>query len=245
MTRPCFSRSPKAPYEPDIQSQRCPTPIPEVLRDDVKGLKLAISPDLGIYNVDLEILENLKASVAALEDAGARVDWVDLNWPVDYIKHWEDYWGVFLAAQFGHHLADHRDRMDPELVCLMEAGMKIDAVSMERGAMVRTQQWYKMAKLFETYDALICPTTGKVAPSVHANESDFNTFEENGAYNALDMTAIFNNVSLCPAIAVPNGFTRAGLPTSVQVVGHRFDDPMVLRIAKCLETRAPWTNWRP
>lgn len=239
-----FLKITQGAYEPDIQSQRNPTPIPDVIQSDAKGLRLAVSPDLGIYNVDPEIIGNLGQSVSALEDAGAQVDWVDLNWPVDYIKHWEDYWGVFLAAQFGHHLEQHRDRMDPELVGLMEAGMKIDAVSMERGAIVRTEQWHKMAKLFETYDALICPTTAKVAPSVRANESDFTTFDENGGYNALDMTAIFNNVSVCPAIAVPNGFTKAGLPTSVQVVGHRFDDPMVLRLAKCLERRAPWANWQ-
>lgn len=240
-----FLKITQGAFEPDIQSQRNPMPIPDLLQSDAKGLRLAISPDLGIYNVDPEIVANLKESVSALEDAGAQVDWVDLDWPVDYIKHWEDYWGVFLAAQFGHHLEQHRDRMDPELVGLMEAGMKIDAVTMERGAIVRTEQWHKMAELFETYDALICPTTAKVAPPVNANESDFTTFCDNGRYNALDMTAIFNNVSVCPAIAVPNGFTKAGLPTSVQAVGRRFDDPMVLRIAKCLEARAPWDNWQP
>jgi aspartyl-tRNA(Asn)/glutamyl-tRNA(Gln) amidotransferase subunit A len=49
------------------------------------------------------------------------------------------------------------------------------------------------------------------------------------------MTSPFNNVAQCPALSVPSGFTAAGLPSAVQIVGRRFDDPTVLTIGKAVE----------
>jgi aspartyl-tRNA(Asn)/glutamyl-tRNA(Gln) amidotransferase subunit A len=36
--------------------------------------------------------------------------------------------------------------------------------------------------------------------------------------------------------------TASGLPTAIQIVGRRFDDPTVLRIAKALEAARPWAD---
>ena len=62
--------------------------------------------------------------------------------------------------------------------------------------------------------------------------------------NGLELTSVFNNISVCPAIAVPNWSLEDGLPTSVQIIGRRFDDPTVLCIAACLENQMPWPQWQ-
>lgn len=235
----------EGPDEADIQSQLCPTPIPATLPTDCRGLRLAISPDLGFYNVDQVILDNLRRSADALRDAGAVVEWVDLDWPASYATDWGLYWGVFLAAQYGHLLRDHRHDMDPDLVAIIEAGLRQDAVTIERGALGRTRQWRDMARLFETHDALLCPTMARVAPPVTGRDAEYEARDAAGRLNGLEMTAIFNNVSACPAIAVPNWQRADGLPTSIQIVGRRFDDPTVLRIAASLEARQPWPQWVP
>jgi Asp-tRNA(Asn)/Glu-tRNA(Gln) amidotransferase A subunit family amidase len=59
------------------------------------------------------------------------------------------------------------------------------------------------------------------------------------------MTSVFNFVSQCPALSVPSGFTRAGLPTGLQIVGRRFADSTVLAIGAALEGRRPWGARRP
>ena len=240
-----FLRVTEGADERDIQSQRNPVPIPKPLRTDAGGLRLAASPDLGFYEVDSAVLRNLEKSVAALRDAGATVDWIDLDWPASHATDWFDYWCVFLAAQYGHLLDDGRDQMDPELASILESGKRLDAVTIERGAIARTRQWRDMAHMFGTYDALVCPTTAKPAPLTTAKSPDFEIPDENGRLHGLDMTAVFNNVAVCPAIAVPNWSPEDELPTSVQVVGRRFDDPTVLRIAACLEYQAPWPHWQP
>ncbi len=60
-----------------------------------------------------------------------------------------------------------------------------------------------------------------------------------------EMTSPFNLVSQCPALSVPSGFTREGLPTGLQIVGRRFDDLAVLRIGAALERARPWAARRP
>ncbi len=240
-----FLRVTEGADERDIQSQRYPVPVPNPLRTDAGGLRIAASPDLGFYEVDPAVLRNLERSVVALRDAGATVDWIDLDWPASHATDWFDYWCVYLAAQYGHLLDDDRDRMDPELASILESGKRLDAVTIERGAIARTRQWRDMAHMFGTYDALVCPTTAKPAPLITARSPDFEIPDENGRLHGLDMTAVFNNVAVCPAIAVPNWSPDDELPTSVQVVGRRFDDPTVLRIAACLEYQAPWPQWQP
>jgi aspartyl-tRNA(Asn)/glutamyl-tRNA(Gln) amidotransferase subunit A len=48
-----------------------------------------------------------------------------------------------------------------------------------------------------------------------------------------------------PAVVVPSGFTREGLPVSIQIVGRRFDDATVLRIARAYERVTDWHRRRP
>jgi aspartyl-tRNA(Asn)/glutamyl-tRNA(Gln) amidotransferase subunit A len=48
-----------------------------------------------------------------------------------------------------------------------------------------------------------------------------------------------------PAASVPCGFTAAGLPVGLQVVGPRFDDLGVLQAAAAFEAVQPWADRRP
>ncbi|MDP8921877.1 MAG: amidase family protein, partial [Chloroflexota bacterium] len=57
-------------------------------------------------------------------------------------------------------------------------------------------------------------------------------------------TQVWNLVGL-PAACVPSGFSREGLPVSIQVVGRPFDDATVLRIARAYERATPWHTRRP
>ena len=48
-----------------------------------------------------------------------------------------------------------------------------------------------------------------------------------------------------PAIAVPCGFTRSGLPISVQLIARRFDEATLLRAAHAYEQASGWSKRRP
>jgi aspartyl-tRNA(Asn)/glutamyl-tRNA(Gln) amidotransferase subunit A len=53
------------------------------------------------------------------------------------------------------------------------------------------------------------------------------------------------NLTGQPAASVPCGFTKAGLPIGLQVVGRRFDDVSVLRACALFEAARPWAPRRP
>ena len=53
------------------------------------------------------------------------------------------------------------------------------------------------------------------------------------------------NVTGQPAIAVPGGFTKSGLPLSIQIIGHNFQEAMVYRVAAAYEDATGWVNQHP
>jgi aspartyl-tRNA(Asn)/glutamyl-tRNA(Gln) amidotransferase subunit A len=53
------------------------------------------------------------------------------------------------------------------------------------------------------------------------------------------------NVTGQPAIAIPAGFTKDGLPLSLQLIGHPFQEAMVYRIAQAYERATGWTERHP
>ena len=53
------------------------------------------------------------------------------------------------------------------------------------------------------------------------------------------------NWSGSPAASIPCGFTPAGLPVGLQIVGRRFDDLGVLQASAAFEEARPWAQHRP
>jgi Asp-tRNA(Asn)/Glu-tRNA(Gln) amidotransferase A subunit family amidase len=230
----------------DADPQSLPAlPLPDPLPRDLTGMKLALSMDLGFHTVEDEIAANTRRAAAALADAGAEVREIELPWTSELEAAWFQHWGVLLAACFGDALESHRERMDPRLVALMERGLEMNAVEFKRIEMLRTKQWQALARVLEEHDALLCPTMPIPAPPVGRADGDYCYTDAEGRYRGFDMTSVFNFVSQCPALSVPSGFTRAGLPTGLQIVGRRFADSTVLTIGAALEERMPWTGRKP
>jgi len=235
----------QGPDDCDIQSLKPALDVPVPPPGKLKGRRLALSVDLGFYAVDPEIEANTRAAAEALRSAGAEVEEVELAWTREQGDAWTAYWGVYLAAAFEQVLPDYRERMDPHVVALIEAGQAMGAVPFKRIETICTEQWLELARVFESFDAVLCPTMAQPAPPVEMSDADFQEEDEDGRFHGLDMTALFNNVSQCPALSVPSGFTNEGLPTGLQIVGHRFDDLTVLDIGAGLEAVQPWAERRP
>ncbi len=224
----------QGPDDRDIQSLpdlQVPVPVPR----GVRGLRLGLSIDLGYYRVDAEVAGRVREAADALARAGAVIEDVELGWSREINDAWGRYWEVFLAACFGDQLAEHRNRMDPHVVELMERGFATSAVDFKRLEEVRTRQWQSLAAVLRGCDALLCPTMARPAPSIDLQDGDFDRTDRDGRYDGLDMTCPFNFVPQCPALCVPAGATRDGLPIGLQVIGRRFDDVSVLRIGATLE----------
>jgi Asp-tRNA(Asn)/Glu-tRNA(Gln) amidotransferase A subunit family amidase len=235
----------QGPDSRDIMSAVPPVDLSGSSGDSVEGLRLALDVDLGHYAIAAEVEKAVRSAAAALADAGAVVDEVDVGWRRDIADAWVDHWGVYLAAIFGEKLEEFRERMDPRVVRLMDAGFALGAVDFKRIEFVRTRAWKQLAPILERFDALLCPTMSQVARPV--DEDDFVWYADrgDGLYHGLDMTCQFNFVSQCPALSVPAGWTESGLPIGLQIVAKRYRDDQALRIGAALERHRPWADRRP
>jgi Asp-tRNA(Asn)/Glu-tRNA(Gln) amidotransferase A subunit family amidase len=240
-----FLDAAQGPFERDIMSNPLPLDVPETIASDVAGMKLALDMDLGFYAVDDEVAANVMACVEALRAAGATVDEVDLGWTREVADVWGEIWAVYLAAFFEQHLDDRRGDLDPTIVEMFEHARTIDAITFKRFEFVRTQQWYALCDVFERYDALLCPTTPIPAPPAERTDASYWRELPDGRMMSTDMTSVFNNVAQCPALSVPSGWSGGGLPTGLQIVGHRFDDLAVLKVGAAVEKLRPWADRRP
>ena len=217
-------------------------PVPLPLADDLRGLKLGLSADLGIYAVDPAIVANLEASAAALAARGAQVERVKVPFTNAMIDAFYDYWRVLYASSLGRYLAEFRQAMDPYVVRLIDEAKALSAERVFEIGQIRTAAWQGLVPLLQRYDALLCPTTTITAPPVGGDEAAFLVIDEKGNHS-IDMTCLFNLVSRVPVLQVPSGMAD-GLPTGLQIVGRRYDDATVLRIGKALEAARPWPLWQ-
>jgi Asp-tRNA(Asn)/Glu-tRNA(Gln) amidotransferase A subunit family amidase len=240
-----FTAIGQGPDDRDIMSLTTPLDLSSPLERSGRGLRLAVDMDLGCYAVDPEVESNVRAACAALADAGAVVEEIDLGWTREPADAWFAHWGVYLAAIFGDALAEHRDRLDPGVVALMDAGMEMRAVDFKRLEFVRTDLWKSLHPVFQRYDALLCPTMAQTARPIGEDDAQWTRDDADGRYLGLDMTTQFNLVSPCPALSVPAGWTQAGLPVGLQIVAPRHRDDVALRIGGVLEQARPWAHRRP
>jgi aspartyl-tRNA(Asn)/glutamyl-tRNA(Gln) amidotransferase subunit A len=93
------------------------------------------------------------------------------------------------------------------------------------------------AGIFGTFDALVTATA--LAPASRLDEFPPDVPNRNAT-----QTMPFN-VTGNPALAIPTGFSKSGLPLGMQIVGRPFDEPTVLRIGAAYEAAAGWAARRP
>jgi Asp-tRNA(Asn)/Glu-tRNA(Gln) amidotransferase A subunit family amidase len=212
---------------------------------DMQGLRLALSVDLGYYDIDPEVEANTRAAAEALRDAGAEVVEVDLGWSEEINHAWSKYWNVALAALYDGVATEHRSVMDPEVVAMIEEGRRTSAVELKSIELLRSRQWEAIRPVLENHHALLCPTTAVTAPAAESTEASYRRAAPLGRFGGYELACPFNFIGQCPVISVPSGFDSAGLPTGLQIVGRRYDDTTVLRIARALERLRPWASHRP
>ena len=238
-----FLAATQGPDDADIMSIPGPLDLAAPLRSDVSGLHLALSVDLGCWAVDPEIAAAVTAAAERLEAAGATVDVVDPRFTPADEEAWGVLWAVFMAAYYGHLLETDGERMTPGVVRLITLGREVTAVDHKRLEIHRTGLWRRLAPILADHDALLCPTMAVAPwPAAMADRPEIAPTDDDG-YHSPDMTAVFNLVSPCPAVSVPCGRHRepdnAGLPIGLQVVGRRWREDIVLRVARAVEVTSP------
>jgi aspartyl-tRNA(Asn)/glutamyl-tRNA(Gln) amidotransferase subunit A len=128
---------------------------------------------------------------------------------------------------------------------LVTAGL-IPAALHQRAARARALIGAAMRGALARHELLLCPTAHQAAPPIAAARSTI-TSRDQVAGRFFTRRSYVTPAALAglPAIAVPCGFTRSGLPIGLQLIGRHFDEATVLRAAHAYEQQTEWRRRRP
>jgi aspartyl-tRNA(Asn)/glutamyl-tRNA(Gln) amidotransferase subunit A len=150
-------------------------------------------------------------------------------------------WAPFLAETYEYHSQNLRTRPEKYRESLrprVHMGALFTGADYLRAQRLRERLRREVEALFATVDLLVFP--GQMTPALRFDEVPMTGL----APASLRFTAPWNLLGL-PAVVVPCGFTRGGLPVSIQIVGRAFDDATVLRLARAYERVTEWHGRRP
>ena len=157
------------------------------------------------------------------------------------------YSGALLMAIAGPeavtiHERDFRERAreyHPVIRRRIEATRFISAATYVKAQRVRRLLGIKLAEHFSQIDLMVLPSVGTTAgahdadtiavrgttwPEQEVNTRNLRIFDMNGL----------------PAISIPGGFSRDGLPIGLQLAGRPFEDALVLRAAHAIQRETDW-----
>ncbi len=225
----------------------CETPpadYPNLLKADLRGKRIAYSPDLGHARVDADVATLVAQAVTAFEEMGATVELVRPAWGPKGVDLARFFWPAGYLARANLYLDQWRDQMEPALVAMMEAGRDFTAEQYHVMRAAKLDYVEAIHRSFQDWDFLLTPAVSTAAFPAHLLQP------EDWPQHPWDwlMWAEFSypfNFSGHPAASVPCGFTEKGLPVGLQIVGRRFDDLGVLQASAAFEAARPWADKRP
>lgn len=208
----------------------------------VTGLRIAFSADWGYLAVDPEVREMATRAAAVFTELGAKVSHVDPGWEDPF----ESFWAMVVAdtdlTGMRAMVAEHGEQMSPHLVELLSQPWTAEQLT--DGQTARKRLVNHMWRFMADYDLLLSPTL-TVPPfpvGIQGPELVDGHVVPDTAW--LGFTSPINMTGQ-PAASLPAGFTAAGLPVGVQVVGRHLDDATVLRASAAFEAAAPWAHAWP
>ena len=211
-----------------------PTSFLSAARSSKRPKRAAYSPDLGITPVDPEVKAVTRKAAERFAEAGAIVEEAHPD-----LREAHECFHVLRAFDFAitkaQLLRTKRDLLKPEVIWNIEEGLKLTVEQIERAEAQRVAMTARAVEFFRTYDLLLCPAT-IVSPFPVENRY---VAECNGKKfdNYVEWLGIVYAITLacCPALSLPCGFTKSGLPIGLQMVAKPRAEAELLAGAKVLE----------
>jgi amidase len=138
----------------------------------------------------------------------------------------------------------HPDRLGKHTRQLARLGRLYPDIAVRRARAVTKKYAARINAIFDHCDVLLTPTIGEPPVPVGKWDSRRGLWTLAGMTRRTGFTPPWNYLGN-PAAAVPAGFTREGLPLSVQLVGRPDDEATLLSLAAQIEAERPWADRRP
>jgi len=209
---------------------------------DLDGLRVGVPRNYYFERVDPEVEAAVRRAVEHLRDLGAEP--VEVEIPMTrYVQAVQ--WGLMVPEATSYHERTLRSAADlyaPDVRVLLEAGELVLAGDYLRAQRARTLMREAWLRLFDRVDVIAAPTVPTTA--VRAGQSvvtwaDGVTESVSDCYVRLSAPA---NITGVPALTLPVGRDRAGMPIGMQLMGRPLGEATVLRVGRAYERTAAATG---
>jgi aspartyl-tRNA(Asn)/glutamyl-tRNA(Gln) amidotransferase subunit A len=219
-----------------------PVAVPDMLAGldgSVHGLRIGVPREhfLDLPELDGEVRQAVQVALDLLAAAGATV--VDVELPHAAIAQ-----NAQRAIMYGEAYAYH----EPDLQTRPELYGKYTRQTIQQGAFYTAADYVQaqrarslineeVARVLAGVDVLVTPTALSVAPTFAGYDVD--------TMRAMPSFMGIWNVTGSPALSVGCGFSEAGLPIGLQIIGKPFDEPMVFKVGDAYQRLTDWHTRRP
>ena len=216
LSSPAFAR-------PDAMAQ---------LKQPLSVRRLAYSPQLGCgLAVDDDVRATLQRAVQRLQADGWAIEEADPVWPAQAREYpLIALQQAGLAQLFGQRWLREPGLFDPDIAAQIELGLQITGPRIAELLRLREHLHASFTAFFDRYDALLCPVSPVEAwPLGRLGPAEIGGLPA-GPRGHAAFTPLFNYGSV-PALSLPCGTGRQGLPVGLQIAAPRFADALVLQLA--------------
>jgi aspartyl-tRNA(Asn)/glutamyl-tRNA(Gln) amidotransferase subunit A len=238
-----------AGYDP-LEPSTVPVPVPDFsarIGQDLRGLKMGIPTDYYFDIMDPAVETTVRQAISALEGLGVEAREVALP-SMQYAG------ALRLAAMADSvvthepYLAAHRQDYGPTVLYRTLAGQFVLGRDYSKSLKVQRLIKEEYARVLQDVDFLVTPSSPVAAWRIDAESIvlDGQSYPVRGPGSGMTARCTSpSNATGLPAMSIPCGFTSAGLPIGLQLIGRPFEEALLFQVAHDYEAISPSRDRRP
>jgi aspartyl-tRNA(Asn)/glutamyl-tRNA(Gln) amidotransferase subunit A len=200
----------------------------------IKGLTIGVPTAFYVDDLDAEVAGVLDATIAMFKREGANVVQVELPDQRQLTGASQLVLAVEAAAFHKRWMIERPQDYGAQVLMRLQNGLAIPGVSYLEALRWRGPALAAYLAAVANIDALIAPVSPIAAPTIAESDVGNGPDAEAVIQRLTRFTRPINYLGL-PALSIPAGFTRGGLPVGLQLVGRSFDEAMLLRIGAAFQ----------
>lgn len=203
------------------------------------GLRVGVPRSFFFEGIDEEVDTAVRAMFGILSDLGLSVRDVDLPGVEAVHQQMSNVLLCDAAAYHRKRLEESPERFGDDVRERMMIGYETSGIDHAEGQAAQRRWRRQVETLFQSVDLIVTPTVGFAAPRI---SDSARMIEATRGLTRLTFPWSFAQV---PALSLPCGFTREGLPIGAQLVGRYFDEALLFAVADAVQDVTDFHLSRP
>ena len=212
----------------------------------VSGLRIGLPTEMFEYEgLAADVRDSVMRAVSVLGEQGATAEEISLPLSANSGAVFIGTADVDCATYHADWLRTRGDDYDWSTRTRLESASLVPAWAYLRAQRARELIRRELMAALDKYDIIILPTGPVAAPTIEAS-----TGRPGGYYQGrldLGRRRYTSPAALAglPALSIPSGFSDAGLPIGMQIIGRAFDEATLFRVGQAYETATEWHTQHP